>query len=320
MRKIIPHSRRAAYAALLIGALLPTFSISAARADSEVEKKIREEVSRRVSDAVSTRIGDRLDGGPNTEDTLTNSAWLTASYNSLESDSSGLLEHAGSRFQSDIVNTTFGFDHRFGQSFFLGLSGSYTHAGTDSNLIGGGFKTESDNSSYTVSPYAAYVFNPHFFLSGLFSYTYSDASNHDDINGTTKANSETFGTEIAGNTAFNFGNWMLKGKAGWRFNQTELLDQPKGTNDAVHAHSAVVSGEVAYRFDRVVPYFQVQYEYVWPEQFKGVQNGDQDYVFLTAGFRASITDNISAGASIKAEVLNKETNQLGGAAELRIRF
>ncbi len=320
MRKLVSQSKRAAYLAFLAGAMLPALSVTAVRADDEVEKKIREEVSRRVSDAVSNRIGDRLDGGPTTEDKLNNSAWLTASYNSLESDHSGLLEQAGMRFQSDVVNTTFGYDHRFGEAVFLGLSGSYTHAGTDSNLIGGGFKTESDNSSYTVSPYAAYVFNKHLFLSGLFSYTYSDAESRNDFTGTTKSNSQTFGTEIAANTAFNFGNWLLKGKAGWRFNHTDLLDAPSGSDDDTHANSAVVNGEVAYRFDRVVPYFQVQYEYVWPETTPGVQTGDKDYVFLTAGFRASITDNISAGASVKAEVLNKETNQIGGAAELRVRF
>jgi len=320
MRHFISHSKKAAYAACLAGMMLPALSATAVRADDEVEKKIREEVSRRVSDAVSNRIGDRLEGGTSAEDTLTNSAWLTASYNSLESDHDGLLEKSGMRFQSDVVNTTFGYDHRFGQSIFLGLSGSYTHAGTDSNLIGGGFKTESDNSSYTVSPYAAYVFNKYLFLSGLFSYTYSDAESHDDFNGTTKFNSQTFGTELAANTAYSFGNVLLKGKAGWRFNHTDLLDAAKGTDDDTHANSAVVSGEIAYRFERVLPYFQVQYEHVWPETTPGVKTGDLDYVFLTAGFRAAITDNISAGASVKAEVLNNETNQLGGAAELRVRF
>jgi len=320
MRKLATQARRAAYVAALAGTVLPVLSISIARADDEVEKKIREEVSRRVSDAVSNRIGDRLDGGPNTDNSLTNSAWLTASYNSLESDHQGLLEHAGLRFQSDVVNTTFGADHRFGDSIFLGLSGSYTHAGTDSHLIGGGFKTESDNDSYTVSPYAAYVLDPHFFISGLFSYTYSDAESRNDFSGKTNANSETLATELAANPVFNFGNWLLKGKAGWRFNYTKLLDEEGGGDDDLDSNTAVVNAEIGYRFDRIIPYFQAQYEHVWPEKFHGVHQPDPNYVFLTAGFRAAITDDISAGASVKAEVANRETNQIGASAEFRLRF
>jgi len=320
MRNLKSHPRRIAYAAILTGTVLSVFTAAAVRADDEVEKKIREEVSRRVSDAVSNRIGDRLSGGPVTGDTFANSFWITASYNDLESDHQGLIEHAGMRFQSDVVNTTFGGDHRFGDSFFLGLSGSYTHADTDSNLIGGGFKTESENNSYTVSPYAAYVINPHFFASGLFSYTYSDAESKNDTTGTTSDNSETYATELAGNTVWNFGNWLVKGKAGWRFNDAHLLDTNGDGNNDFFTNSAVVNAEIAYQFERVTPYFQAQYEHVWPEKVSGAKSPDPNYVFLTAGFRAALTDNISAGASIKAEVANRETNQLGGAAEFRIRF
>src|SRR5690242_20643158 len=117
MHEIMLQTRRAAYVAALFGALLPIVAVTAVRADDEVEKKIREEVSRRVSDAVSNRISDRLSGGLPTQDTLLSSFWITASYNDLESDHQGLLEHAGMRFQSDVVNTTFGGDHRFGDSW-----------------------------------------------------------------------------------------------------------------------------------------------------------------------------------------------------------
>lgn len=319
MRKFMSQARRAAYVAALAGSALSILSATAVRADDEVEKKIREEVSRRVSDAVSNRIGDRLSGGLPTADTLANSAWITASYNDLESDHQGLIEHGGMRFQADVVNTTFGADHRFGDSFFVGLSGSYTHADSDSKPIGGGTTTEAENNSYTISPYAAYVIDPHFFVSGLFSYTYSDAESKDDLTGTTSNNSETFGTELAGNTVWNFGNWLLKGKAGWRFNDAHLFDVSDGNNDFV-ANSAVVNAEIAYRFDRIVPYFQAQYEHIWPEKIQGSKSPDPNYVFLTAGFRAAITDDISAGASVKAEVANRETTQLGGAAEFRLRF
>lgn len=324
MRKFFSHPKKAACGALLGIFAVQSLTVSAARADDEVEKKIREEVSRRVSDAVSNRIGDRLSGGPSTTDTLANSAWITASYNSLESDSSGLIEKAGAKFQSDVVNTTFGLDHRFGESLFLGLSGSYTHAGTDTKLKGfSDFKGESENSSYTVSPYAAYVFTPNFFMSSLFSYTYTDVASTVKIPGfkdTTHSKSQTFATELAANGVYDWGNWLFKGKAGWRFNYTELLDNKGDGDDGIHSNSAVVNTEVGYRFDRFVPYFQVQYEHVWPEHFSGVKQGDTNFLFLTAGMRMALTDAISAGASVKAEVLNNETNQIGGAAEFRVRF
>ncbi|MDY0884448.1 autotransporter outer membrane beta-barrel domain-containing protein [Dongia soli] len=324
MRKYLSHSKKAACAALLGILAAQGFATTAARADNEVEKKIREEVSRRVSDAVSNRISDRLSGTPSGTDTLENSAWITASYTSLTSDNSGLIEEAGAKFQSDVVNTTFGADHRFGDSFFLGLSGSYTHASTDTDLIGfSDFKSEADNDSYTISPYAAYVITPNFFMSGLFSYTYSDAESETKFLGikdTASNNSQTFGTEIAANGVYDWDKWLFTGKAAWRFNYTELLDNEGGGDDDVHANSAVLNAEVGYRFDRFLPYFQVQYEHVWPEKFSGVKQGDNDYVFLTGGLRAAITDTISAGASVKAEVLNDETNQVGGAAEFRVRF
>ena len=312
----------------LVGAmavLVCQFGTAFAQSSDEVEKKIREEVSRRVSDAVSNRIGEQLVTGdvPATESPLANSAWITTSYSSITSDDSSLVEEAGAEFQTDLVNVTFGADHRFGESVFVGLSGAYAAADGKFELKDFDFDTDLESDSYTVSPYAAYVFHPNFFVSGLFSYTYSDAQTDADFIGETDSDSQTFSTELAMNAIGTIDSVILKGKAGWRFNYTELLDTEAPGDDDVDSHALVLNGEAGYNFDWIVPYLGVQYEHVWPEDsFNGqeIETGDTDFVFLALGARGNVGEAMQIGASVRTELLNDETNQIGGAAEFRIRF
>ncbi len=315
----------------LVGAMaviVCQFGTAFAQSSDEVEKKIREEVSRRVSDAVSNRIGEQLVTGdvPATESPLANSAWITTSYSSITSDDSSLVEEFGGKFQTDLVNVTFGVDHRFGESVFVGLSGAYAAADTKFELTDFDFETDLESDSFTVSPYGAYVFHPNFFASGLFSYTYSDSQSEDDFSGETDSDSQTFSTELAMNSVATVAeDFLLKGKVGWRFNYTELLDFEAPGDDDVHSHALVASAEVGYDLDPIVPYLGVQYEHVWPEKFfdddgDELDQGDTDYVFLTLGVRGRIADSMQLGASVRTELLNDETNQIGGAAEFRLRF
>jgi outer membrane autotransporter protein len=299
-----------------------------AQSSDEVEKKIREEVSRRVSDAVANRIGDQLVTGdvPAVEAPSPNSAWITTSYSSITSDDSGLVEEFGGKFQTDLVNVTFGADHRFGDSVFVGLSGAYAAADTKFEIVDFDMDTDLESDSFTVSPYGAYVFHPNFFASGLFSYTYSDASSEDDFTGETDSDSQTYSTELAMNSVATVAeDVILKGKAGWRFNYTELLDFEQPGDDDVHSHALVLNGEAGYDLDWIVPYVGVQYEHVWPEKFfdddgDEIDQGDTDFVFLSVGARGRIGDSMQLGASVRTELLNDETNQIGGAAEFRLRF
>jgi outer membrane autotransporter protein len=321
MRSLL--SRLAVVAAMAI--VVCQFGTAFAQSSDEVEKKIREEVSRRVSDAVSNRIGEQLATGdvPAVEAPLANSAWITTSYTSITSDDSSRVEKAGAEFDADLVNVTFGVDHRFGESLFLGLSGAYAAADATFELKDFDLDTDLESDSYTVSPYAAYVFHPNFFASGLFSYTYSDAHSDADFIGRTDSDNQTFSTELAMNTVGTIDSFILKGKAGWRFNYTELLDFEGEGDDDVHSHALVLNGEAGYSLDWIVPYLGVQYEHVWPEDsFNGqeIDTGDTDFLFLTLGARSNIGESMQLGASVRAELLNDETNQIGGGAEFRIRF
>lgn len=297
-----------------------TFAL--ARADDEIEKKIRDEVSRRVTDAISKRIGDDvtsdMEGMPDTG--YTNSVWLTPSYANVTSDNSSLIEKAGSEFDTDLWTIPFGIDHRFGDSFFLGISGAYANSATDIDTKGSDVDSDFYSDTFTVSPYIAYRFADYFFATGLFSYSYSDGKSTADDTESVDSDSQTFSGELALNAAAPVGDFILKGKAGWRYSYTELLDFEAEGDDDSDAHTAVASFEVGYNLDPFVPYLGVQYEHVWPENVPAVDEGDQDFLYLSGGVRGKVNDWLSLGAGVRAEVVNQETNQIGGQLEFKARF
>ena len=297
-------------------------TVALARADDEIEKKIRDEVSRRVTDAISKRIGDDvtsdMEGMPDTG--YTNSVWLTPSYANVTSDNSSLIEKAGSEFDTDLWTIPFGIDHRFGDSFFLGISGAYANSATDIDTKGSDVDSDFYSDTFTVSPYIAYRFADYFFATGLFSYSYSDGKSTADDTESVDSDSQTFSGELALNAAAPVGDFILKGKAGWRYSYTELLDFEAEGDDDSDAHTAVASFEVGYNFDPFVPYLGVQYEHVWPENVPEVDEGDQDFLYLSGGVRGKVTDWLSLGAGVRAEVVNQETNQIGGQLEFKARF
>jgi outer membrane autotransporter protein len=297
-------------------------TVALARADDEIEKKIRDEVSRRVTDAISKRIGDDvtsdMEGMPDTG--YTNSVWLTPSYANVTSENSSLIEKAGSEFDTDLWTIPFGIDHRFGDSFFLGISGAYANSATDIDTKGSDVDSDFYSDTFTVSPYIAYRFADYFFATGLFSYSYSDGKSTADDTESVDSDSQTFSGELALNAAAPVGDFILKGKAGWRYSYTELLDFEAEGDDDSDAHTAVASFEVGYNLDPFVPYLGVQYEHVWPENVPEVDEGDQDFLYLSGGVRGKVNDWLSLGAGVRAEVVNQETNQIGGQLEFKARF
>lgn len=314
----LAKSLRIALAATVFGGVTGKIAL----ADDEIEKKIRDEVSRRVSDAISKRIGDDVSaditGMPDTG--YQNNVWITPSYANVSSDSDSLIEEAGSKFDTDLWTVPFGFDHRFGDSFFLGISGAYANSATDIDIIDGGPDSDFYSDTFTVSPYAAYRFADYFFATALFGYSYSDGKSTADDTDDVDSDSQSFSTELALNVAAPVGDFILKGKAGWRFAYTELLDFELEGDDDSDAHTAVGALEVGYNLDPVVPYVGVQYEHVWPEDVPLVDEGDTDYLYLSAGVRGRVSDAISLGAGVRAELINQETNQIGGQLEFKARF
>ncbi len=284
----------------------------------EVEKKVREEVSRRVSDAVSGRIGQQIISDVAEGEALSNSAWFTPSYSNVSEDDGGTLDDLGVDLDADIFNFVFGGDHRFGDSIFVGLSGSYARADAEVDLDGA-FDVEANSDTFAITPYAAYRFHEFLFASALVGYSYSDGDveieGADDVDSDTS----TINTELAMNAVGPVGDFVLKGKVGWRFAYSKQHDIEGDVDDDSDTHGIVVSAEGGYPIDRITPYLGAQYEHLFPEGVKDSEF-DQDFVYLTAGARARVTDVFTAGASFRAEVANQETNDLGGALELQLRF
>ncbi|MBI2256920.1 MAG: autotransporter outer membrane beta-barrel domain-containing protein [Proteobacteria bacterium] len=307
---------------VLAATVLSGVTATLARADDEIEKKIRDEVSCRVTDAISKRIGDDvtsdIEGMPDTG--YTNSVWLTPSYTNITSDNGSLIEKAGSEFSTDLWTIPFGIDHRFGDNFFLGISGAYANSATDIDIKDGGPDSDFYADTFTVSPYIAYRFANYFFATGMFSYAYTDGKSTADDTDDVDADSQTFSGELALNAAAPVGDFILKGKAGWRYSYTELLDFEAEGDDDSDAHTAVGSFEVGYNLDPFVPYLGVQYEHVFPENVPEVDEGDQDFLYLSGGVRGRVNDWLSLGAGVRAEVVNQETNQIGGQVEFKARF
>lgn len=307
---------------LLAATIFSGVTATLARADDEIEKKIRDEVGRRVTDAISKRIGDDvtsdMDGMPDTG--YTNSVWLTPSYANITSDSDSLIEKAGSSFSTDLWTIPFGIDHRFGDSFFVGISGAYANAATDIDVDGSDTDSDFYADTFTVSPYVAYRFADYFFATALFSYAYTDGKATTEDAESVDSDSQTYSGELALNAAAPVGDFILKGKAGWRYSYTELLDFEAEGDDDSDAHTAVASFEVGYNLDPFVPYLGVQYEHSWPENVPEVDEGDQDFLYLSGGVRGQVNDWLSLGAGVRAEVVNQETNQIGGQLELKARF
>lgn len=318
----LANTLRIAPRLILAASILGGVTGKMAMADDEIEKKIRDEVSRRVTDAISKRIGDDvtsdIDGMPDTG--YTNSAWITPSYTNITSDNDSLIEEAGSEFDTDLWTIPFGIDHRFGDNFFLGISGAYANSATDIDIKGSDVDSDFYSDTFTVSPYVAYRFADYFFATGLFSYAYADGKATMDDTDDVDSDSQTFSTELALNAAVPVGDFILKGKAGWRYAYTELLDFEAEGDDDSDVHTAVASFEVGYNLDPVVPYFGVQYEHAWPENVPEVDEGDQDFLYLSGGVRGRVNDWLSLGAGVRAEVVNQETNQIGGQLEFKTRF
>jgi outer membrane autotransporter protein len=318
VRSVLRKSLRLALVTTVLGGA----TASVAMADDEIEKKIRDEVSRRVTDAISKRIGDDvtsdIEGMPDTG--YSNSLWLTPSYANITSDNDSLIEKAGSEFDTDLWTIPFGFDHRFGDSFFLGISAAYANSATDIDIKAGGPDADFYSDTFTVSPYVAYRFAEYFFATGLFSYAYSDGKSTADNTEDVDSDSQSFSGELALNAAAPVGDFILKGKAGWRYSYTELLDFEAEGDDDSDAHTAVASVEVGYNLDPFVPYLGLQYEHVWPENVPEVDEGDTDFLYISGGVRGRVNDWLSLGAGVRAEVVNQETNQIGGQVEFKARF
>lgn len=287
-----------------------------ALAADAVDETVKQ-TSRQIADAIARRLGTQVQqstiaagvgGGPGVDQT-SGSLWFTTSYHDIDTVVKG-----GPDGDLDIYEAIVGGDIKLGR-FVLGASASLAHAVADglSATAGGGISPKSINvDTYTISPYASFLLTDHLYPLAIAGYSRSEISD-------TKVNADTFFTDLS----MNYGNvvqsWVIRSKAGWRFNHNNLNDTGVGGDDTTESHflyGAVLGGYVINEF---IPYVMAQYEYDASHQDPGV-NTDRHYLYLTAGVDIQPTQSVSFGFAVQIETINDDSNNVGGIMNLRIRF
>ena len=226
------------------------------------------------------------------------------------------LEHAGEQLSRIERLYEIGLDYvKLDARFVLGASASLAHAVADglSATAGGGISPKSINvDTYTISPYVSYLLTDHLYPLAIAGYSRSEISD-------TKVNADTFFTDLSMNYGNVVNSWVIRSKAGWRFNHNNLNDTGVGGDDTTESHflyGAIVGG---YAIREFVPYVMVQYEYDASHQDPGV-NTDRHYLYLTLGVDVQPTPSASFGIAVQVETINDDSNNIGGIMNARFRF
>lgn len=188
-----------------------------ANAQHTVADQRTRQVVRQISSYINTRIARDINPeffGPGQSNPqgasgdgkslMPDSLWTAFSWSRLNNNG-----NSNGTFDVDIYQATAGVDKNFG-NFYLGTTLNY--AGSDDNLKTAGLT--GANHTVGVTPYAAYVFNKNFFISGLSGYNYSTTSYQ---GGAPSVEADAYQTELDLNTLHVIDHWFMKGKVGTRY-------------------------------------------------------------------------------------------------------
>lgn len=242
--------------------------------------------------------------------------WVSPSYTNLHSHSDfndGLFD-IDTDIDTDIYQVVGGADKRLG-SFYVGASAGYardetqvsTRVSFDKFVFDDEFDFGAHNPSF--SPYAAYLINENFFVTGIAGY--SRAENDDSP---FDADSAFTDLSVTGLLAVN--QWVVTGRFGHRFAYSVFDDLPSFIDDDIFANTLYVTGEVGYRIARWLPYFRTNYEHIIPEE-----GDDTDLVFVGVGATYDFSDVFSAGLAYNSEVNHLDDfNYHRAVLDIRFRF
>jgi len=278
----------------------------------ERAKQIAREISRNISRRISGEISDSANAalGPNASlgaqnpmaasadlnSVLPDSAWVSSSWSEISDD-----DALSVNVDADVYQVTGGIDKQLG-SWFVGLSTTYAYTETEI----GGFATQSDTHTVTVTPYAAFVINDNFFISGLTSYSYSRGE--PDVAGNFDTDTDAYTTELDFNALKVIGDFMLTGKTGFRYSHTDSyfddssLANPDNDKDN---WTYLVDAQVGYSLDRFVKGLRISasalYEYVETE------DGEDDGVlYMGTGIDYAVTKSFNVGLKYSHDVNNED--------------
>lgn len=283
-----------------------------------INRRISQDLDVRFAGPVENRNGASADGRSLTPD----SAWSTFSWSRISNDAN----IGGSRYDTDIYQSTSGIDYKVG-NFYVG--GTLTYAGTTSDIGFGSAAVNGSVHSVGVMPYAAYVFNKHVFLTAMSGYTYSNNNNRNSY-GLDMPESETdvYQSELDLNGLHVIGQWFMKGKIGMRYlhghTKTDRTVMPSFTfspdipasRSNSDSWTYLVDSEFGYRFSKNFKAFNgVLFEYHNPSHDLGLADG---VFYYSAGFDYSVNNKLSVGTKVQTDLTNEDVDLTTVALTARI--
>jgi len=275
----------------------------------QIARQISNNIARRISEdltnaelasiAPTASLGNANPLAASADDVdswLPDAAWVTSSWSEI-SDDSALNTHV----DADIYQVTGGLDKQLGDWFF-GLSTTYAYTETEI----GGFGSQSDTHTVTVTPYAAYVINNNFFISALTGYSYSRGE--PDVSGiNADTDTDEYTSELDLNGLQVIGDWTLNGKAGLRYSHTDRYfdnGTPIADNDQDN-WTYLVDAQVTYSFERFIPGLRMSagalYEYTETE------DGEDDGVlYMGTGIDYYVSKSFTVGMNYSHDVNNED--------------
>lgn len=314
------------------GALALSSLLSAGMAFAQsvdVDEIISDQRTRQISRQVSDNIARRISG--DIDESFKNSALRTSSLNGnnplgASADGNTLLNDAsvwdafswsrisddggslGSNFDVDIFQNTAGIDKKWGD-FYFGGSLTYAYSNTDLSFPGGFGDFENHTHSVSITPYAAYVFNKHFFISALSGYTYTNANPQSPFGSTPESETDSYNSELALNGLHVIDNWFMKGKIGARYIHGHTKTDPffaggTTTRDNSDSWTYLVDGEGGYSFANGIRlYTGVLFEYNNPKPSQGLADG---VFYYNAGIDYAVTKDFTMGAKATTDLNNED--------------
>jgi len=329
-------------------------AVAPARAQNATEEVVRQ-TSRQVSDAISRRVGEvsadtvqvqAQDKRPQGEQAQ-NSIWFQQSFDRITPD-----DTSGFDYEVDIYQSVLGGDQRFGR-FLAGASGGFARATVSSNIgqrtaaafgaagLGAGTATAQnltssfggDSNTFSISPYAAYIIDDRFFLMGLASYQRGQPDG-------TAVNSNTLLADISANARGAIGRWFIEGRAGYRYAHTWFASANNNDDDQ-DTHTPYVNLKGGYDAGMFKPFASFGFEHEFSSggafgtttaggagsglpagtpSFTSSDNLDKNRAFVGAGLAFEPLRDIVFEFAFSAEVLNADTDQMGGYGRVQFRF
>lgn len=329
------------------------FAAQGAFAQSATEEVVRQ-TSRQVSDAISRRVGEvsadvvqvqAQDKRPK-DAQAQNSIWFQQSFDRITPDDTTAFD-----YEVDIYQSVLGGDQRFGR-FLVGASGGVARATVSSNIgdrtaaafaaagLGAGTTTSQsltsnfggDSNTYSLSPYGAYIIDERFFLMGLASYQRAQPDG-------TGVGSNTLLSDVSINARGTIASWFIEGRAGYRYAHTWFASANNNDDDQ-DTHTPYVHLKGGYDAGMFKPFASFGYERefssggafgattvtggagapVGTPTLAASSSLDKNRAFVGAGLAFEPLRDIVFELAFSAEVLNSDTDQMGGYGRVQFRF